>query len=78
MTRWTLSVTETTDQNLRAFLGGRGAKKGALSRFVEEAVLEKIFVETAKDIKDQNAEFDQTEIMASIDSALEDVRAGRS
>lgn len=38
MTRWTVVVSDETDQLLRGFLAKRGAKKGALSTFVDEAV----------------------------------------
>ena len=78
MTRWSLVVDDKTDQSLRAFLGQRGAKKGDLSKFVEEAVLDKIFVETAQTVKERNAELDQEAIMADIDEAIEAGRADRS
>lgn len=78
MTRWSLVVDDKTDQSLRAFLGQRGAKKGDLSKFVEEAVLDKIFVETAQAVKERNAELDQEAIMADIDEAIEAGRADRS
>ena len=78
MSRWNLSVDDTTDQNLRAFLGQRGAKKGALSKFVDEAVLEKIFAETVKSVKERNVGVNEGDITAAINEALEEARAGRS
>jgi hypothetical protein len=51
MTRWSLVVDDKTDLQLRAFLGQRGAKKGGLSKFIEEAVLEKLFDETVEIMK---------------------------
>ncbi len=78
MTRWTLVVDDKTDQSLRAFLGQRGAKKGDLSKFVEEAVLEKLFTETATTVKHRNAAYDQDEIMKSINEAVGAVRADRT
>lgn len=78
MTRWTLVVDDKTDQSLRAFLGQRGTKKGDLSKFVEEAVLEKLFAETATAVKERNAAHDQDEIMKAINETVGAVRADRS
>lgn len=78
MTRWSLVVNDETDQSLRAFLGQRGAKKGDLSKFVEDAVLDKLFAETAQTIKERNAAANQDDIMSAVDSAIEAVRADRS
>ena len=78
MTRWSLVVNEKTDQSLRAYLGQRGAKKGDLSKFVEDAVLDKLFAETAQTIKERNAAENQDNIMSLVDDALEAVRADRS
>ena len=36
--RWSLKVSRETDEALRAYLGQRGGRKGDLSRFIEEAV----------------------------------------
>lgn len=38
VTRWTVSVSEETDSNLRTHLAQRGMKKGDFSRFIEDAV----------------------------------------
>ena len=70
MTRWSLVVSDETDAALRSFLGKRGAKKGDLSKFVEKAVKEKIFSETVKDVKDRNRDFDQQEIIDTVDEAV--------
>ena len=75
MTRWTLVVSEETDRNLRAYLGQIGAKKGDLSKFVEQAVQERLFSETVEAIKTRNAEFDQNELLSIVDHAVEAVRA---
>lgn len=37
-TRWTVTVSKTTDVALRTFLAQRGLKKGDLSVFIEESV----------------------------------------
>ena len=36
--RWNITVSKETDLTLRTFLGSQGAKKGDLSKFIEEAV----------------------------------------
>lgn len=36
--RWSLKVSKETDEALRAYLGRSGARKGDMSRFVQEAV----------------------------------------
>jgi hypothetical protein len=36
--RWSIKVSKDTDLTLRTFLGAQGAKKGDLSKFIEEAV----------------------------------------
>jgi len=36
--RWSLKVSKETDEALRAHLGQAGARKGDLSKFVQEAV----------------------------------------
>jgi hypothetical protein len=77
MTRWNLSVSDQTDKNLRLFLGQQGAKKGALSEFVENAVREKLLHQTAQQIKDRNESLSQGDIMNDITTALEAVRADR-
>ena len=78
MTRLTLVISEKTDAALRAFLGSIGAKKGDLSKFVEEAVKDKIFRETVNRVKARNAEYDQQEIMDTVEEAVDWARAHRS
>ena len=36
--RWTIVVSKSLDQAVRRHLGEQGSKKGALSKFVEDAV----------------------------------------
>ncbi len=75
MTRWTLVVSDETDRNLRAYLGQIGAKKGDLSKFVEQAVQERLFSEAVESVKTRNAVFDQSDLLSSVDQAVEAVRA---
>lgn len=83
MTRWSLVVSDETDQALRAFLGQTGAKKGALSAFVERAVLEQLqrrerFFASIDTLKERNAHLDQQQIMNDVDAAFAEARADRS
>ena len=49
--RWNLVVSRETDRTLRTFLGARGMKKGDLSKFVEEAVRQRVFQRTVEEIE---------------------------
>ena len=40
--RWSLKVSRETDKALRAYLGHVGGRKGDLSRFIEEAVRQRL------------------------------------
>ena len=74
MTRWTLVIPEKTDRLLRTHLAMRGAKKGDLSKFVDKAVRQTLFRETAAGIKDRNADADADVIEAAIDEAIQTAR----
>ncbi len=78
MTRWTISIPEKTDRVVRMYIARMGGKKGDLSKFVDEAVRGKIFDETAKQVKERNADFDQQEIMDIINEAVDSARTDRS
>ena len=70
-TRWNLVVYDTTDASLRQFLASEGGgKKGDLSRFVEEAVKERIYDLTAQAIKRENASRTPAEIDEIVEEAL--------
>ena len=75
--RWNIKVSKETDSTLRTFLDSRSAKKGALSKFVEEAVRWRVFHRTVQDIKRRNADTDPEELQALIDQAVHEVRAER-
>ena len=78
MPRWNLSIPAETDRAVRAFLGRMGAKKGGLSRVVEEAVRRRLLDLTVAQIKDRNAAYDQQAILKLIDEEVDAARAGRS
>lgn len=69
-TRWSVVVPEYTDRALRSYLARKGTKKGDLSRFVDEAVLSRLFELTVKDVKERNQEYAQEDILEAIEDAL--------
>ena len=76
--RWNIKVSKETDLTLRTFLGAQGAKKGDLSKFIEEAVRWHVFNRTVQDIRDRNTDTDPDELQRIIDEAVSEVRAERS
>ena len=75
--RWNIKVSKETDLTLRAFLGSQGAKKGDLSKFIEEAVRRRVLQCTIQDIRARNADADPDEIQRIVDEAVSEVRAER-
>ena len=78
MTRWNLSIPEETDRAVRAFLSRNGGKMSDLSQFVNDAVRRRLVELTVSKIKDRNARYDQSEILAIIDEEVDAARKGRS
>ncbi len=76
--RWNIKVSKETDLTLRTFLGAQGAKKGDLSKFIEEAVRWRVFHRTIQDIKERNAGTDPAGLQRIIDEAVREARAERS
>jgi hypothetical protein len=75
--RWNIKVSKQTDLTLRTFLGAQGAKKGDLSKFIEEAVRWRVFNLTVQDIRERNADVDPGELQRIIDETVREVRAER-
>ena len=75
--RWNIKVSKETDLTVRTFLGARGAKKGDLSKFIEEAVRWRVFHRTVQDIHERNVDTDPNELQGIIDKAVSEVRAER-
>lgn len=72
MTRWNLAVSSETDQAVRLFLARHGrARKGDLSRFIEEAVQARILEITTHEAKAENAAVDPAELEAMVQEALD-------
>ena len=75
--RWNIKVSKETDLTLRTYLGAQGAKKGDLSKFIEEAVRWRVFHRTVQDIQERNADTDPDELQRIIDETVSEVRAER-
>ena len=75
--RWTIKVSKETDVALRSYLAQHGMKKGALSRFIEEAVRWRVLDRTVSEVKVRNAGVSPRRVAAAIDEALARVRAER-
>ncbi len=74
MTRWTLVVSDETNARLRAFLGSRGAKKGDLSRYVEQAVNRSLLEDTVERVQERNLRYDPDTMMSDVEEAVREVR----
>ncbi len=75
--RWSIKVSKDTDLTPRTFLGSQGAKKGDLSKFIEEAVRRRVLQCTVQDIRARNADADPDEIQRIVDEAVSEVRSAR-
>jgi hypothetical protein len=72
MARWNLAVSSQTDQAVRLFLARQGrARKGDLSRFIEEAVQAHILELTAREAKQANTDLDPQALEAMVQEALD-------
>ena len=75
--RWNIKVSKEIDLTLRTYLGAQGAKKGDLSKFVEEAVRWHVLHRTLQDIRVRNANTDPDELQRIIDGTVGVVRDER-
>ncbi len=70
--RWNIAVSTETDESLRMFLASQGgARKGGLSRFVNEAVRAHILELSAEQAKANNSNISENELNAAVEEALE-------
>ncbi len=74
LTRWTVSVSKSTDIALRSFLAQRGMKKGDMSKFIEESVKWRVFDETVEEIRNGFADMSDKERQSLVSEATEAVR----
>ncbi len=71
MTKWSVQVSDETDQAVKAFLTEQEDEPRALSALVEQLVKKWIRQETIRRMKERNAQYDQQEIMNTVDEAVE-------
>lgn len=74
VTRLTIVWSKDTDLALRSHLGSRGLKKGALSKFVEDAVKWRLLDQTINEVREVFADVAADELDNLIDEAVTSVR----
>jgi len=74
ITRLTITWSKDTDLALRSYLGSQGLKKGALSKFVEDAVKWRLFDQTVIQARQGFADLAPNELTSMIDEAIAGVR----
>jgi hypothetical protein len=75
--RWTVKVSKETDVTLRTYLAQSGLRKGALSKFIEEAVRWRVLDRTAAGVRARSRRVEPEALESLIDDAVERVRAVR-
>jgi hypothetical protein len=73
--RWSVIVSKETDVSLRTFLAHQGLRKGALSKFVEEAVRWRVLDRAVAEAKAKNANASEAELAEAINDAVSAIRA---
>jgi len=73
--RLTITWSKEADHALRTFLGSQGMQKGALSKFIEEAVRWRIFHQAVREAREALADVSPDELQKMIDATVEEVRA---
>jgi hypothetical protein len=74
ITRLTITWSKDTDLAARSYLGTRGLKSGALSKFIEDAVKWRLFDETIQQARERFAGIPRQEIEALVDEAVQTTR----
>ena len=65
-----VTVSKSTVRDIRALLGAKSKKRGELSRFVEQALNERVFRLTVWAIKERTARIAPEKLEAMIDEAV--------
>lgn len=73
-TRWSVVVPRALDKDLRVFLAENGAKKGDLSKFIEDAVRWRLFGQTVAEARKGFTDMAPEAAQALIDEAVSAVR----
>ena len=74
LTRLTITWSKDTDVALRSHLGAQGLKKGALSKFVEDAVKWRVLDQTMAEARGQFADMSPEALDSLLDEAVAAVR----
>jgi hypothetical protein len=74
ITRLTITWSKDTDLALRSYLGAQGLKKGALAKFIEDAVKWRLFDQTVNEVRQAFADVPPDELQNMIDEAVVSVR----
>jgi len=74
ITRLTITWSKDTDLALRSYLGAQGLKKGALSKFIEDAVKWRLLDQTVNEVRQAFADVPPDELQNMIDEAVVSVR----
>ena len=70
--RWNIAVSPDTDRSVRMFIAAQGgARKGDLSRFIEEAVRTYLLQKTVEQTKSATTGMGESELNALIDEAVQ-------
>lgn len=70
--RWNIAVSQATDQSVRMFLAAQGgARKGELSRFIEEAVRSHLLDRAVEQAKAATSTMSEIEVSDLIDEAVQ-------
>jgi hypothetical protein len=77
-TRLTITWSKDTDLALRSFLGAQGLKKGALSKFIEDAVKWRLFDQTVSEVRAAFADVPPAKLQDLIEEAVRDTRRERA
>jgi hypothetical protein len=72
--RWTVNVGVGTDARLRSYLAERGTKKGAFSKFIEEAVKWRLLDLTIAEARSGFEDMDEDELAVLLDEAVSAAR----
>jgi len=74
--RWNVAVSPEVDQSVRMFIAAQGsARKGNLSRFIEEAVRAYLLERAVDQAKTATAGMSETELTVLVDEAVQWARA---
>ena len=76
-TRLSITWSKDTELALRSHLGALARKKGALSKFVEDAVKWRLFSLTVEEAREGFANLPADEVSSVIEDALARIRSGK-